>query len=331
MGDILEETYIPVLRECGFVPEPENRRYGPNGLCWRLEGEQGAGHYWTYCQKDLFDIKIHDFCFYRDSLLTFEFPQCLSVTYYESISGEELSPYRRVEAGCVKTFLGGREPYKVLIHRDIPIVSIGIEVTPAYYETWMKQRYPDEYVHPLEAFRTVDQTDSFPEMVRLLEQVKNYRGEGIAARLFYEGKVAEAVAMVVERGRARPPAERALSQSDRQQIMSVTAYINDHVACGLSQEQLSRIACMGSTKLKSVFRQVHGCTITEYIRQRRMSQAERLLTETELSIGQVAQAVGYRSASRFAELFRKSTGSQPGEYRRQTRRGQISGPDIELK
>ena len=77
---------------------------------------------------------------------------CLSVTYYESISGEELSPYRRLTAGCVKTFLGGMEPYRVLIHKNIPITSIGIDITPAYYETWLKRQYPEEYVHPLEAF-----------------------------------------------------------------------------------------------------------------------------------------------------------------------------------
>lgn len=320
MGAILEDIYAPVFREYGFVPEPENRRYGPNGLCWRLEGDQGEGHFWTYCQKDLFDIKIHDFRFYRDSLLTFEFPACLSVTYYESISGEELAPYRRVEGGCVKTFLGGREPYGVLVHKDVPIVSIGIEVTPAYYETWMRRQYPDEYVHPLEAFQAVDQTTSFPEMVRLLKQVRDYRGEGIAAKLFYEAKVAEAVALVVERGRARPAPERELSQSDRHQILNVTAYIDSHFAAELPQEQLARVACMGSTKLKTAFRQAHGCTITDYIRRRRISQAEELLAETELPIGQVALAVGYRSASRFAELFRRSTGILPGEYRRQARR-----------
>lgn len=316
MDNVLEKTYIPVLTDCGFVPEPDNHMYGSNGLCWRLEGEHGTGHFWTYFQNDLFDIKIHDFYFYRDSLLTFEFPQCLSITYYESISGEELAPYRRVEAGCVKTFLGGQEPYKVLIHKNIPIVSIGIEVTPTYYETWMKERYPEEYVHPFEAFRTVDQTDSFPEMVRLLEQVKNYRGKGIAAKLFYEAKVAEAVGMVVERGMALPPLEKPLSAGDRRQIMNVTAYINDHYAQDLHQERLARIACMGATKLKYAFRQVHGCTITDYIRRCRMSHAEQLLSETDLSIGQVSQRVGYRSASRFAELFRKSTGLLPGEYRK---------------
>ncbi|WP_278580612.1 helix-turn-helix transcriptional regulator, partial [Eubacterium callanderi] len=60
--------------------------------------------------------------------------------------------------------------------------------------------------------------------------------------------------------------------------------------------------------------------ITEYIQQRRMSQAETLLAKTDLSIGQVAQSVGYTSASRFAELFRKSTGLLPLEYRKVAQR-----------
>ena len=73
---------------------------------------------------------------------------------------------------------------------------------------------------------------------------------------------------------------------------------------------------MGTTKLKSSFKKAYGCTITEYIQQRRMSQAEYLLTSTDLSIGQIAQTVGYSTSSRFAELFRMSTGLLPGEFRK---------------
>lgn len=39
---------------------------------------------------------------------------------------------------------------------------------------------------------------NFPEMSRLLKQVETYRGKGIAAALFYEGKVAEAISLIVE-------------------------------------------------------------------------------------------------------------------------------------
>lgn len=73
---------------------------------------------------------------------------------------------------------------------------------------------------------------------------------------------------------------------------------------------------MGTTKLKTSFKQLQGCTITEYIQQRRMSQAEHLLIDTDFTMGQIAEMIGYSTSSRFAELFRKSTGLLPIEYRK---------------
>ena len=50
------------------------------------------------------------------------------------------------------------------------------------------------------------------------------------------------------------------------------------------------------------------------------AQAEYLQAYTELTVGQVAQTVGYSTSSRFAELFRKSTGLLPLEYRKNAQR-----------
>ena len=271
MPEMTEPYYVSMLKGHGFTPDPDDHQYGALGLCWKISQEIGEGSYWTYGQKDLYDIKIHNFSFHKDSLLEFSLPECLSITRYDSISGEELSPYRRLSAGCIKTYIGGYEPYQVLIHKNIPIRSIGIEIMPAYYEDYLKKQYPEEYRNPVEAFRKIDQTTDFPEMSRLLSEVQNYRGDGIAAKLF---------------------------------------------AAEIPMERLTQIACMGTTKLKSSFKKVYDCTITEYIQQRRMSQAEYLLTNTDLSIGQIAQTVGYSTSSRFAELFRKSTGLLPGEFRK---------------
>ena len=52
------------------------------------------------------------------------------------------------------------------------------------------------------------------------------------------------------------------------------------------------------------------------IQGRRMSQAEHLLIDTDFTMGQIAQMIGYTTSSRFAELFKKSTGILPIEYRR---------------
>ena len=51
--NVLDEQYAGAMAEHGFVPEPDNRRYGSMGLCWRQAGPGGSGYFWTYGQQDL--------------------------------------------------------------------------------------------------------------------------------------------------------------------------------------------------------------------------------------------------------------------------------------
>lgn len=271
----------------------------------------------------MYSIRIHDFFFHKNTILEFSWQICLSINQYESVSGEALSPYRRLEAGSFNSFIGGYKPYKVLIHKNIPVRSIGIQIMLAYYEDYLKRLYPGEYTSPLEAFAAVGQTMDFLEMSQLLKQVRDYRGDGMAANLFYTGKVTEAIALTVEwnkRKLKKQEVKRHLSAQDVEELETITLYLNDHYAQDVTIEELVKIACMGATKLQTTFKQYNGCTITQYIQRRRMSQAEYLLADTELNIGQVAKIVGYTKASRFAELFRKSTGLLPGEFRKLTQK-----------
>lgn len=317
--DYYEEQFF----KRGFYPDPGNRSYCSIGSVWKLDSRVGEGTYWLYSQQDLFSITIHDFFFHQDAILDFTWPECLSITRYDSVSGEELSPYRRLEAGSVKSFVGGYQSCKILMHKKIPVRSVGIEIMPAYYEEYLKEKYPEVYANPCEAFAAVGQTMDFPEMAALLKQVMAYRGDGISAKLFYDGKVAEAVSLIVERGRIakqNQESRKKLSAQDVKQLENLTLYLNDHCIQDIPLEQIVRISCMGARKLQTTFKEYHGCTITEYIQQRRMSQAETLLANTDIPIGQVAQSVGYTKASRFSELFRKSTGILPGEFRKLAQR-----------
>ena len=91
-------------------------------------------------------------------------------------------------------------------------------------------------------------------------------------------------------------------------LADVAAYITAHCADRLPLERLARIGCMGVSKLKDAFHARYGCTITQYIQGQRMERAEQLLANTDLPVGQIAQIVGYQNPSRFAQLFRRSTG-----------------------
>lgn len=319
--DIVAEYYRPLLEQNRFRPVPCPNKFSPAGQCWEITPETGGGYYWVYAKQDLFDIKIHDFFFHEDQCLDMNIPPCISIQRYDSISGEELSPYRRLSAGDIQTIVGGKPRYRALIHKRIPIHAVGVEILPAYYEDFLKKQYPDIYFDLPAAFQSVDQATDFPAMSKLLFEIENYRGDGAAAALFYEAKVTEAIALVVDawkRQSRRPVC--ALSPADAESLQNVVSYIADHYAFDIPLARLASIACMSETKLKSCFKRRFGCSVTQYIQGRRMSQAEHLLIDTDFTMGQIAQMIGYSTSSRFAELFKKSTGILPIEYRRIARR-----------
>ena len=180
---ILKNYYRPMLEQNSFRPIPCPEKFGPAGQCWELDPAVGSGYYWVYAKRDLFDIKIHDFCFHQDFCMEMDIPECISIQRYDSISGEELNPYRRLSAGDIQTIVGGRQRYRAIIHQRIPIHAVGVEILPAYYEDFLKKQYPDLYFDLPAAFQSVDQAADFPAMSKLLFEVENYRGEGSAADL----------------------------------------------------------------------------------------------------------------------------------------------------
>lgn len=321
--------YRELFEEMHFRPCSIPAGFPPEGECWQLTAEGGNGYYWFYEAGDRYNIKIHDFWFREDTVLNMQIPEALSVTWYESISGEELNPYRKLNCHVVKSFLGGYEPFRALIHRNVPIRSIGIEYRPAYYESYLKEQFGDLYQSPADAFRSIDETSDFPEIARLLNQLWAYRGEGLPATLYYDAKAAEALSLVFERHRKLNEQKTVLlPASDLDMLRSLAAYIGDHYADQLSIDMLAKIACMGTTKLKKCFKIHFGCTVADYIQQVRIDQAEHLLAYTDLPIGEVAKAVGYTAAGHFAELFRRSKGALPLEYRKmmQERKASLHHP-----
>ena len=69
--------------------------------------------------------------------------------------------------------------------------------------------------------------------------------------------------------------------------------------------------------LNRIFRKEVNDTISHYIITVRMNNAAQLLTSSELSTGEVAERVGYRTYSNFHLTFRNVFGCTPGQYREQ--------------
>lgn len=81
-------------------------------------------------------------------------------------------------------------------------------------------------------------------------------------------------------------------------------------------EELARQYLINPTRLKADFKSVYGTSIAAHVKEHRMEQAAMLLKESDMSIAEIAQAVGYDSQSRFTAAFKSFFQALPRDYRK---------------
>jgi transcriptional regulator GlxA family with amidase domain len=69
-----------------------------------------------------------------------------------------------------------------------------------------------------------------------------------------------------------------------------------------------------------VFLKVTGARPQDYAISARIDRARQLLSESNLTIGMIAEALGFRDIFFFSRQFRQKTGQTPTEFRRALRR-----------
>jgi AraC family transcriptional regulator, transcriptional activator of pobA len=67
--------------------------------------------------------------------------------------------------------------------------------------------------------------------------------------------------------------------------------------------------------LNRIVQDITNQSVTQVIQNRTILEAKRLLTFTDLTIGQVAERLGFEDAAYFARIFRKETGSSPTDFK----------------
>lgn len=92
-------------------------------------------------------------------------------------------------------------------------------------------------------------------------------------------------------------------------------YLTEHIGERHTIESLSHRFLINQTTLKNVFRAVYGNSIAAHIKEHRMEEAARLLSEGSSSVSEVASKVGYESQSKFTAAFKAAYGMLPTEYR----------------
>ena len=98
-------------------------------------------------------------------------------------------------------------------------------------------------------------------------------------------------------------------------VRKIHDQLTQHLDQRVTIEELSHQHLMNPTTLKAVFKSVYGTSIAAHMKKHRMEQAAEYLQNTDMSIAEIAQAVGYDSQSRFGAAFKEYYHMLPREYR----------------
>lgn len=104
-------------------------------------------------------------------------------------------------------------------------------------------------------------------------------------------------------------------------LKAMISFVHERYATDLRVEDVAASASVSVSECLRCFREVLGTTPMRYVREYRVRQAARLVSEGA-SATDAASACGFSDASYFTKAFRACMGVTPSEYRRRARAGE---------
>ena len=111
-----------------------------------------------------------------------------------------------------------------------------------------------------------------------------------------------------------------LAEQMDDEISTCVALLHDTVEdTAVTLEQLAEDAHMNKYYLSHAFKREYGISPINYMITKRIEESKYLLAETDLSMSQIAQLLGFSSLSYFSQVFRRTQATTPMEYRQSTK------------
>jgi AraC-like DNA-binding protein len=102
-------------------------------------------------------------------------------------------------------------------------------------------------------------------------------------------------------------------------LKRILEYVDTHLGENITLADLARNSNLSLYYFATLFRKSTGLSPHRYILHRRVSRAQRLLQNTDLSVLDVSLDLGFQHQNNFARAFRRVTGMTPTGFRHSNR------------
>lgn len=208
-----------------------------------------------------------------------------------------------------------------------------VQIIQIVVETWLMRQFVEcNLVSLPAALRLILQGDlsqayihvgeTSPVMQMALHQIWHCPYQGLTRKMYLEGKAIELLALKLHQVDSSQPRRlpKALQPEDIERIHQAKAVLLRDIENPPSLMALAKAVGLNDYKLKQGFRHVFGTTVFGCLHDHRMEKARQLLQTSNLTVSEVAYAVGFSNRSYFAAAFKRKFSINPKAYLVQSQR-----------
>jgi len=152
---------------------------------------------------------------------------------------------------------------------------------------------------------------TWSERLAALERELRERRDG-----YQEAAIANLTLLLVDLSRLATDVVGDLRLKGEPLLAEVFGFIEAQYAERISLRDVASAVNLSPAHLTTTVRRRTGRTVQEWIAERRMAQARRLLVETDLTVEEIGRRVGYGDSVYFVRSFRRAHGITPLRWRR---------------
>ncbi len=110
--------------------------------------------------------------------------------------------------------------------------------------------------------------------------------------------------------------ENMLKPDYDETLDKAVSYINNNLDGDLSIKKICKSINSSKSVLYDKFHSSFDCTVSEYIKKKRVERSVEFLKKTDMSIEEISQRAGFSGASYYSKVFKKYMGTAPLKYKK---------------
>jgi AraC-like DNA-binding protein len=265
----------------------------------------------------------------RDDLRMFSAPEESDMVWFCAVlqgnilcSNHTVQGEERWQKGEANLLVYGNQPGYICFNREKPFHMIEIMLPPAYLER-MAALYPDLFGEICEQHVRRRFTRAFPKHIpycpgiaKAIRDLQNYQALGHAAPLYLDAKLSEILSLFLCRLKQKDCAFcHCCKPKDRDRLLHARTIVESEYLNPPSLHKLAQRVGTNECTLKNGFKRLFGATVFGYLFDYRMEKACLYLQNTDKTVQEIAELVGYDYHSHFTTAFKRKFCLSPQEYR----------------